>query len=169
MMSATSIAVLAAAFAVFIASATAVPVLGGSVCAILSGTLPKVCTCSDGSDQSATLSCSVNPMGLDQMSMTGVVQPCNKLGATIDLSVDDTKFNVSYAFPQFDANTNGSIPVPGNALFFPCHHKKSTACLTPSQASRSPRPSAPPECMPITTSAATFPKSLSASMLTFAS
>ncbi len=61
-------------------------------------------------------------MGLDQMSMIGVIKPCNKSGATIDLSVDDTKFNVSYAFPQFDANTNGSIPVPGNALFFLCHH-----------------------------------------------
>ena len=85
------------------------------------------------------------------MSMVGVVQPCNKSGATIDLSVTDTKFNVSYAFPQFDANTNGSIPVPGKALFFLCRRKKSTACLTPSQESRSPRPSAPPESMPITT------------------
>jgi hypothetical protein len=66
-----------------------------------------------GADNAATLTCSANPMGLDQMSLIGTVQPCNKSGATIDLSVQDTKYNVSYAFPQFDANTNGSVPVPG--------------------------------------------------------
>jgi hypothetical protein len=112
-MSPSSATLLAVACAVFIASASAMPLHGGSTCAILSGSLPQFCTCTDGSDSSASLVCSINPMSLDQMSFTGVVQPCNASGATIDLSVKDTKFNVSYAFPQFAANTNGSVPVPG--------------------------------------------------------
>ena len=107
--------IIATVNAIPVASMTARPQLGGSTCAILSGSLPKFCSCTDGSDFAATLSCSINPMALDQMSLIGKVQPCNKSGATIDLSVQDTKFNVSYSFPQFDANTNGSIPVPGNS------------------------------------------------------
>ncbi len=109
-------ALAAIATAIPVASTNMLPHLGGSACAILSGSLPKICSCADGSDVSATLTCSINPMGLDQMSLIGKVQPCNKSGATIDLSVQDTKYNVSYVFPQFDANTNGSIPVPGTHL-----------------------------------------------------
>lgn len=109
-------ALIAIAVAFPVASINALPQLGGSTCAILNGSLPKFCSCADGSDISATLTCSINPMGLDQMSLIGKVQPCNKSGATIDLRVQDTKYNVSYAFPQFDANTNGTIPVPGTHL-----------------------------------------------------
>jgi hypothetical protein len=90
--------------------------VANSTCSILSDSLPKICTCIDGSDNAANLTCSINPMGLDQMSLMGIVQPCNKSGATIDLSVQDTKYNVSYAFPQFVANTNGFVPVPGMNL-----------------------------------------------------
>ena len=117
-MSPTSFASLAVACVVFISCVSALPLslLGGSTCSILSGSLPQICTCVDGADNAATLTCSANPMGLDQMSLIGTVQPCNKAGATIDLSVQDTKYNVSYAFPQFDANTNGSVPVPGMNL-----------------------------------------------------
>jgi hypothetical protein len=122
-MSPSVVAVLAVCAAFIIATVNAIPVasiaahpqLGGSTCTILNGSLPTFCSCTDGSDFAATLTCSVNPMGLDQMSLIGKVQPCNNSGAAIDLSVQDTKFNVSYKFPQFDANTNGSIPVPGNA------------------------------------------------------
>ena len=87
----------------------------GSSCAIIFGDkkLPKFCTCADNADFSATLNCSINPMNLDQLSVIGTVQPCNKSGATINFSVHDTMFDVSYAFPQFAANTHGSDPVPG--------------------------------------------------------
>jgi hypothetical protein len=50
------------------------------------------------------------------MSFTAIVQPCKKWGATIDLSVQDTKFNISYAFPQFVANKKGFDPIPGMNL-----------------------------------------------------
>jgi hypothetical protein len=83
----------------------------GSTCAILAVT--EICTCADGTNNVATLTCSVGLLGHDQMSLIGTVQPCSKSGATIDLSVQDTKFNVSYTFPQFVANTNGFVPIPG--------------------------------------------------------
>ena len=112
-------ALLAVASAIFIASVSAMPLVsnhtlhGGSTCAIVSASLPTYCTCTDGANAAATLSCSINPLSLDQMSFTGLVQPCNAGGATLDLSVQDTKFKISYAFPEFAAQTNGSIPVPG--------------------------------------------------------
>ena len=169
-MSPSSAALLAVACVVYIASVSAMPLQGGSTCAILSGSLPQFCACTDGSDFSATLVCSINPMSLDQMSFTGVVQPCNTSGATIDLSVKDTKFNVSYAFPQFAANTNGSVPVPGECSYNRAPDFCSPALIRPlSQTFLSPLPSVAPVFTPTTTSAATHPPSPSALLLTFVS
>ena len=122
-MSPSSFVTLAFTCAVLIAAVSAVPVAvkAGSTCAVLQPGLPSFCTCADGADLAATLTCSMNPMGLDQMTATGSVAPCKSSGATIDLSVKDTKFGVSYTFPEFASNTNGSLPVPGKTSRLRAH------------------------------------------------
>jgi hypothetical protein len=52
-------------------------------------------------------------LSLDLMSFAALVQPCRSGGAALGLAVHDTKFNVSYAFPEFADQTKGSVPVPG--------------------------------------------------------
>ncbi len=116
-----STTLLVVSCALLFASASAMPISSnhtlrdGKTCALFAGDLPQYCTCADGANAAATLTCSINPLNLDQMSFAALVQPCNSGGATLDLAVHDTKFNVSYAFPEFAAQTKGSVPVPGKS------------------------------------------------------
>jgi hypothetical protein len=158
-MSPSSFVTLAFTCAVLLATVSAVPVTVKALttCAVLQAALPSICTCADGADLAATLTCSINPMGLDQMTATGSVAPCKSSGATIDLSVKDTKFGVSYTFPEFSSNTNGSLPVPGKKSRLRALHVyfMRLTHFAPSQASPFLRPLAPLACMPTTPSAAT--------------
>jgi hypothetical protein len=127
--------------ALFFASAAAVPILSnhtliaGKTCPLFAAELPQYCTCTDGADAAATLTCSINPLSLDLMSFTAIVNPCKSGGASLDLSVHDTRFNVSYAFPEFSDETKGSVPVPGMcSIEQPCNCVLALTHSTLSQA-----------------------------------
>jgi hypothetical protein len=119
-MSPSFAALLAVASAVAIAIASASPLRVGSTCAIITGLLPELLIregghCTDNADLSANLTIlSPDIPFFSQVNMFVNVQPCKASGPTIDISVQDTDLNVSYVYPQFDANANGSVTVPLN-------------------------------------------------------
>ena len=88
-----------------------------SLCSIVSGDLPSSCSCQD-QQLGATLTCSVNMLGVETVGVQAVLAPCDST-AHMDLDIYETDLGINYTIAGVSAGEEKDIPIPGLDIDIP--------------------------------------------------